>query len=140
MMHARLVGECDGPVAAFMQDLKQRSLLNETLVIWDGEFGRMPTVELPRSLLNTSTDKGRDHNYQGFRIWLAGGGIKGGQVYAATDAFRCQTTQNRVPVHDFRATILHLLGFDHEQFTFRHTGRDFRLTDVYGNVIHDVAY
>ena len=138
MIHGRLAGECDGPIAAFLQDLKQRGLLDETLVIWGGEFGRTPTVELPRPLLNTSTYKGRDHNHWGFSIWLAGGGIKGGQVYGATDEFGWKATQNRVHVHDLHATILHLLGFDHEQFTYRHAGRDFRLTDVHGNVIHDI--
>ena len=133
--HRKLAGECDQAIAALLTDLKQRGLLDETLVIWGGEFGRTPTVELN---LNGSEKMGRDHNPYGFSMWLAGGGIKGGTVYGATDEFGFAAVQNKVHVHDLHATILYLLGFDHENFTFRYAGRDFRLTDVGGNVIPDI--
>ena len=138
MLHGHLAGQCDGPIAAFLTDLKQRGLFDETLVVWGGEFGRTPTVELPRPLLNTSTYKGRDHNHWGFSMWLAGGGIKGGQTYGATDEFGWKAIEKRMHVHDLHATMLHLLGFDHERFTYRHAGRDFRLTDVHGYVVHEL--
>ena len=125
-------------MGALLKDLKQRSLLDETLVIWGGEFGRTPTVELPKPGANAGTTSGRDHNHHGFTMWLSGGGVKGGHVHGATDDFGFQAVKDRVHVHDLHATILHLLGFDHEQLTYRYAGRDFRLTDVHGKVVHDI--
>jgi len=132
--HRRLAGECDGPISALLTDLKQRGLIDETLVICGGEFGRTPAVELT----NGKPGGGRDHNHWGFTTCLAGGGIKGGMVYGATDEFGFRAVENPVHVHDLHATILHLLGFDHTRLTYRHAGRDFRLTDVRGNVVHDI--
>ncbi|MBI3466345.1 MAG: DUF1501 domain-containing protein [Planctomycetes bacterium] len=132
--HRRLAGECDGPIAALLADLKQRGLLDETLVICGGEFGRTPAVELT----NGKPGGGRDHNHWGFSVWLAGGGIRGGMTYGATDEFGFRAVENPVHVHDLHATILHLLGFDHTRLTYRHAGRDFRLTDVRGNVVHEI--
>jgi hypothetical protein len=128
----RLCGDWDGPIAAFLEDLKQRGMFDSTLVLWGGEFGRTPTAELPA--LN-----GRDHNHYGFSVWLAGGGVKGGQVYGSTDEFGFAATEKKVPVHDLHATMLHLLGFDHERLTYRYAGRDFRLTDVSGRVIPELV-
>jgi arylsulfatase A-like enzyme len=119
-------------------DLKQRGLLDETLVIWGGEFGRTPTVELPTIVLNSGLSKGRDHNHYGFSMWLAGGGVKGGYVHGATDEFGFKAVENKVHVHDLHATILHLMGFDHEKFTYHYAGRDFRLTDVSGRVVREL--
>ncbi len=136
--HRRLAGECDQAIAALLTDLKQRGLLDETLVVWGGEFGRTPTVELPTIALNSGRTQGRDHNHYGFSMWLAGGGVKGGYVHGATDEFGFKAVENKVHVHDLHATILHLLGFDHERFTFRHAGRDFRLTDVHGRVVREL--
>jgi hypothetical protein len=136
--HRRLAGECDQAIGALLKDLKQRGMLDSTLVIWGGEFGRTPTVELPTPGANAGKTNGRDHNHYGFSMWLAGGGVKGGQVYGATDEFGFQAVQNKVHVHDLHATILKLLGFDHERLTYRYAGRDFRLTDVYGKVINDL--
>jgi len=136
--HKRLAGECSQAIGALLRDLKQRGLLDDTLVIWGGEFGRTPTVELPKPGANAGTTSGRDHNHYGFTTWLAGGGVKGGYVHGATDEFGFQAVENRVHVHDLHATILHLLGFDHTQLTYRYAGRDFRLTDVHGNVVHDI--
>jgi len=133
--HRQLAAEIDQPIAALISDLKQRGMLDETLILWGGEFGRTPTVELGgdgNSLL------GRDHNHYGFSVWMAGGGIRGGTVYGATDEFGFQAIENRTSVHDLHATMLHLLGFDHERLTFRYAGRDFRLTDVHGHVIREV--
>jgi uncharacterized protein (DUF1501 family) len=112
-------------------------LLEETLVIWGGEFGRTPTVELTQdnSLKPTA---GRDHNNHGFTMWLAGGGVKGGMTLGATDDFGFRAVENRIHVHDLQATVLHLLGLDHERLVYRHSGRDFRLTDVHGNVVKEV--
>ena len=110
-------------------------MLDDTLVIWGGEFGRTPTVELPTPGSNQGKMNGRDHNHYGFTIWLAGGGVKGGHVHGATDEFGFQAVEDKVHVHDLHATILHLLGFDHETFTYRYAGRDFRLTDVHGKVV-----
>ena len=128
-------GKTDQASAALVADLKQRGLLNETLVIWGGEFGRTPMVEnnpaLGRSL-------GRDHHPQAYSMWLAGGGIKPGLTYGATDELGFHITENPVHVHDLQATILHLLGLDHERLTFHQAGRDFRLTDVHGNVVQDI--
>jgi hypothetical protein len=129
--HRDLAAGWDGPIAAFMADLKQRGLFDSTLILWGGEFGRTPVAELPA--LN-----GRDHNHYGFSCWLAGGGVKGGQAYGATDEFGFAAAEKPVPVHDLHATMLHLLGFDHTRLTYRYAGRDFRLTDVHGQVVHDL--
>ncbi len=137
--HRRLAGECSQAIGALLRDLKQRGLLDQTLVVWGGEFGRTPTVELPKPGANAGTTSGRDHNHYGFTMWLAGGGVRGGHVHGATDEFGFQAVENRVHVHDLHATILHLLGFDHKQLTYRYAGRDFRLTDVHGNVVHDIV-
>ena len=124
--HSRLCAQSDLPVAGLLRDLKSRGLLDDTLVVWGGEFGRMPMSE--------GTD-GRDHNPHGFAMWLAGGGVKGGTVIGATDDVGLRAAVDRTHVHDVHATMLHLLGFDHERLTFRHSGRDERLTDVAGRVI-----
>jgi len=134
--HRRLAEQCDQAIGALLKDLKQRGLLEETLVIWGGEFGRTPTVELPQPGANAGKINGRDHNHYGFTMWMAGGGVKGGQVYGATDEFGFQAVENKVHVHDLHATMLHLLGFDHTRLTYRYAGRDFRLTDVHGEVVH----
>jgi len=132
--HRQLAAECDGPIAALLTDLKQRGLLEETLVLCGGEFGRTPAVEL----VNGQPGGGRDHNHWGFTVWLAGGGIKGGVVYGATDEFGYRAVENPVHVHDLHATILHLMGFDHTKLTYRYAGRDFRLTDVHGRVVGEI--
>lgn len=136
--HRRLAGECDGPIAALLKDLKQRGMLDSTLVVWGGEFGRTPTVELAAFGSNFNGAGGRDHNSYGFSMWLAGGGVKPGFVYGATDEFGFRSEENRVHVHDLHATLLHLLGFDHETFTYRYAGRDFRLTDVHGDIVRAI--
>ncbi|MBM3727315.1 MAG: DUF1501 domain-containing protein [Acidobacteria bacterium] len=136
--HAKNAGECDQPIAALLADLKQRGLFNDTLVIWGGEFGRTPTVELAAFGSNLNGDKGRDHNSYGFTMWLAGGGVRGGHIHGATDEFGFRAVEQTVHVHDLHATLLHLLGFDHEKFTYRHAGRDFRLTDVHGRVVREL--
>lgn len=136
--HRRLAKQCDQPIAALLKDLKQRGLLNDTLVIWGGEFGRTPVVELPTPGSNAGKVNGRDHNHWGFSMWLAGGGVKAGTIVGATDEFGFQSVENKVHVHDLHATLLHLLGFDHERFTYRYAGRDFRLTDVHGKVVKDI--
>jgi uncharacterized protein (DUF1501 family) len=136
--HRRLAGQCDQGIAAFLLDLKQSGLLEDTLVLCTGEFGRTPTVELPTAGANAGKINGRDHNHYGFTAWLAGGGIKGGTSYGATDEFGFQAVENRVHVHDLHATMLQLLGFNHEQFTYRYAGRDFRLTDVHGHIVQDI--
>jgi hypothetical protein len=133
--HRKLAGELDTPIAALLTDLKQRGMLDETLVVWGGEFGRTPTVELNG---NGTSKLGRDHNHYGFSVWLAGGGIKGGTTYGATDEFGFQAAENPTSIHDLHATILHTLGFDHERLTYRYAGRDFRLTDVHGRVIQEI--
>jgi hypothetical protein len=125
----QLCQDIDRPIASLLMDLKRRGLLEETLVVWGGEFGRTPTTE---------SGDGRDHNHWGFTMWLAGGGVKGGYAHGATDEFGFRAVENRVHVHDLHATILHLLGIDHEKLTFRFSGRDYRLTDVYGNVVREV--
>jgi hypothetical protein len=136
--HRRLARDCDQGIAALLKDLKQRGMLDSTLVIWGGEFGRTPTVELPTPGANAGKVNGRDHNHWGFTTWLAGGGVKGGIAYGATDEFGFQAVENKVHVHDLQATLLHLLGFDHEKLTYRYAGRDFRLTDVHGSVVKDI--
>src|SRR5688572_22668765 len=128
--------DIDGPIAALMTDLKQRGLFDDTLILWGGEFGRTPTVELGDK---GKSKLGRDHNHYGFSVWLAGGGVKGGTVYGATDEFGFKAIENRASVHDLHATMLHLLGFDHERLTYRHAGRDFRLTDVSGEVVRQIV-
>ena len=124
--HSKLCAQSDLPVAGLLRDLKSRGLLDSTLVVWGGEFGRMPMNE---------AGTGRDHNPHGFCMWMAGGGIKGGTVIGATDAVGLRALEDKTHVHDVHATILHLLGFDHTRLTYQHNGRDDRLTDVYGDVI-----
>jgi len=136
--HRRLAKECDQAIGALLKDLKQRGLLDETLVICGGEFGRTPTVELPKAGSNAGKINGRDHNHYGFTTWLAGGGVKGGYVHGATDEFGFKAVEKPVHVHDLHATILRLMGFDHEKFTYRYAGRDFRLTDVHGHVVQEL--
>jgi hypothetical protein len=136
--HRRLAGESDQPIGALLKDLKQRGMLEDTLVIWGGEFGRTPVVELPQPGSNAGKVNGRDHNHHGFTMWMAGGGVKGGTVFGATDEFGFKAVEKPVHVHDLHATILALLGFDHERLTYRHAGRDFRLTDVHGKVVRDL--
>jgi hypothetical protein len=119
----------DKPIAGLLADLKARGLLEDTLVLWGGEFGRTPTAE---------GDNGREHHPFGFTMWMAGGGVKGGVTYGATDEFGWHSIENRVHVHDLHATILHLMGMDHTKLTYRYGGRDYRLTDVHGNVVHDI--
>ena len=135
--HRTLAGQCDQPIAALLTDLKQRGMLDETLVIWGGEFGRTPVVELT-SFGSNEGENGRDHNSYGFSMWLAGGGVKPGHIHGATDEFGFRAQQDKMHIHDLHATLLHLLGFDHERFTFRYAGRDFRLTDVHGRVAHEL--
>ncbi len=136
--HRRLAKEIDQPISALITDLKRLGLFDSTLIIWGGEFGRTPVVELPQPGSNAGKVNGRDHNHWGFTVWLAGGGVKGGTVVGATDEFGFKAVENKVHVHDLHATILHLLGFDHEKFTYRYAGRDFRLTDVHGRVVKEV--
>src|SRR3989442_911295 len=127
--HEKMCGHVDKPIAALLKDLKDRGLLESTLVVWASEFGRTPMSQ---------GGKGRDHNPYGYTMWLAGGGVKGGQAIGATDEFGLNAVSERVSVHDFHATILHLLGLDHEKLTYLHSGRDERLTDVAGRVIEKV--
>jgi len=134
--HQKLGEQADGPIAALIMDLEQRGLLDETLIVCGGEFGRTPAVEIPIGASAPPT--GRDHNHHGFTVWMAGGGVRGGLAYGSTDAFGYQAVENRVHVHDLHATMLHLMGFDHEQLTYRHAGRDFRLTDVHGTVLEEL--
>ncbi|RCS53000.1 DUF1501 domain-containing protein [Bremerella cremea] len=136
--HRRLAGQCDKAISALITDLKRLGLFEETLILWGGEFGRTPTVELPKPGSNAGKVNGRDHNHYGFTCWLAGGGIKGGQVYGSTDETGFKAEENPVPVHDLHATMLHALGFDHKKLTYRYAGRDYRLTDVHGNVVHEL--
>jgi hypothetical protein len=136
--HRRLAKQCDQAIGALIKDLKQRGMLDETLIIWGGEFGRTPSVELPKKGSNAGKINGRDHNHYGFTTWLAGGGVKGGYVHGATDEFGFAAVENKVHVHDLHATILRLLGFDHEKFTYRYAGRDFRLTDVHGRIVPEL--
>ena len=131
--HETNAQQVDRPIAGLLKDLKGRGLLEDTLVIWGGEFGRTPTIQG-----NYGKRAGRDHNPTGFTIWLAGGGVKGGIRYGATDDYGYHALQDKVHLHDLHATILHLLGLDHEQLTYRYAGREFRLTDVHGNVVQDI--
>lgn len=125
--HEKNAREVDKPIAGLLKDLKSRGLLEDTLVWWGGEFGRTPTVE---------GSNGRDHNPEGFTMWMAGGGVKPGLHYGSTDDYGYYAAEDKVHIHDLHATILHLLGLDHEKLTYRYAGRDFRLTDVEGNVVH----
>ncbi len=127
--HTKNAAEVDKPIAGFLQDLKDRDLLRDTLVLWGGEFGRTPTSQ---------GTNGRDHNPHGFTMWMAGGGVKSGMAYGATDDFGYYAVENKMHVHDLHATILHLLGLDHERLTFRYAGRDFRLTDIAGKVAEGI--
>jgi hypothetical protein len=133
--HRKLALETDQPIAALLADLKQRGMLDDTLVVWGGEFGRTPTIDLDA---DQAKPNGRDHDHHGFTVWLAGGGVKSGHVHGATDDFGFAAVEKSVHVHDLHATILHLLGFDHERLTYRYAGRDFRLTDVHGNVVKEI--
>ena len=135
--HRRLAGECDRAIGALLDDLVGLGMIDQTLVVWGGEFGRTPTVELPMAGSGVSQPTGRDHNHHGFTMWLAGGGVKGGSVYGATDELGFKAVDKPVHVHDFQATLLHLLGMDHTKLSYRWSGRDFRLTDVHGVVKHD---
>lgn len=126
----------DLPTAGLLKDLKQRGLLEETLVVWAGEFGRTPMGEVRRG--SAAGKEGRDHHPNAFSLWMAGGGVKGGYVHGRTDDFAYNIVENPVHVHDLQATILHLLGIDHERLTYRHAGRDYRLTDVAGKVVHGI--
>jgi hypothetical protein len=131
-LKARLTSNCqatDKPIAALIKDLKQRDMLHETLILWSGEFGRTPAAR---------RDDGRDHNSTGFTVWMCGGGIKGGMRYGSTDDFGIAAVEDKMHVHDLHATTLHLLGLDHTKLTYRYAGRDFRLTDVYGRVAHEI--
>jgi hypothetical protein len=130
-----LAKQSDQAIAALLTDLKQRGLLKDTLVLWGGEFGRTPTAQAGA---DTGKGSGRDHNSTGFCAWMAGGGVRPGYVHGGTDELGFAAVKDKVHVHDLHATILRLLGFDHEKFTFRYSGRDFRLTDVYGNVIKEL--
>jgi arylsulfatase A-like enzyme len=121
--------EVDKPITGLIKDLKRRGMLDETLVVWHTEFGRMPISQ---------RGVGRDHNPNAFSVWMAGAGIPGGQVIGQSDDFGYRVVQQPISVHDFHATILHLMGLDHERLTYRHLGRDFRLTDVAGRVVKDV--
>ena len=129
--HRKLAGEWDQPLAAFLTDLRERGLLDSTLVLWGGEFGRTPVAEYPKL-------DGRDHNHYGFTCWLAGGGARGGYIHGATDEFGFRTIEKPVPVHDLHATMLHLLGMNHERLTYRFAGLDMRLTGVEGHVVKEL--
>jgi uncharacterized protein (DUF1501 family) len=129
--HGGFALETDIPVAGLLHDLETRGLLDSTLVIWGGEFGRLPVSQ-------KGPNPGRDHNPHAFTVWLAGGGVKGGTLHGATDEIGHKAAVDRVSVHDLHATILHLMGLDHKKLTYRYNGRDFRLTDVHGNVVTKV--
>ena len=134
-IHRKLAAQSDGPIAALLQDLKERGLLKDTLVIVGGEFGRTPVVEISGLV---KVQNGRDHNSHGFSMLLAGGGVKGGMVHGATDDFGFKAVEKPVHIHDLHATALHLLGLDHTKLTYSYSGRNFRLTDVAGEVVHDI--
>jgi uncharacterized protein (DUF1501 family) len=127
--HAANAAVVDQPITALLTDLKARGLLDSTLIVWAGEFGRTPFAQ---------GGDGRDHNPQGFTIWLAGGGVRGGMIYGATDEYGYRAVENVVTIPDLHATILHQLGLDHERLTFRHGGRNLRLTDVHGRVLREI--
>jgi hypothetical protein len=131
--HRRLCADSDRATAALINDLKSRGMLDDTLIVWGGEFGRTPYAQEAKN-----NKPGRDHHNTGFSMFLAGGGVKGGLMYGATDEHGMHAVENRVHVHDLHATILHLMGIDHEKLTYHYSGRDFRLTDVHGRVVHDI--
>jgi uncharacterized protein (DUF1501 family) len=135
LKHKRLAATADQPMAALLQDLKDRDLLKSTIVIIGGEFGRTPSVEVSGLV---DVQNGRDHNNHGFSLVVAGGGFKGGLAYGATDEFGFRAVDKPVHPHDLHATILHQMGLDHTKLTYRYSGRDFRLTDVAGSVVHDI--
>ena len=137
-LHRKTGKDSDQPFAALIKDLKSRGLLDQTLVVCGSEFGRTPVVEMGSGFMGGQTHNGRDHNPHGFTMWLAGGGVKPGMTYGSTDEFGWKAVDKPVHVHDLHATILYLLGIDHTKLTYRYSGRDFRLTDVAGNVIHDI--
>ncbi len=126
----------DKPISGLLKDLKARGLLDSTLVVWGGEFGRTPTAQTSGGRFDETT--GRDHNPFGFTMWLAGGGVQGGMRYGATDEYGYFAIENKVHMHDLHATVLHLLGIDHQRLTYRYSGRDMRLTDVHGEIVHDI--
>jgi uncharacterized protein (DUF1501 family) len=127
--HAKMAAQVDQPIAGLIKDLKSRGMLDETIVLWSGEFGRTPFSQ---------GSNGRDHNPFGFSVWMAGGGFKGGTIYGATDEFGYHAVENPATIYDMWATILHQLGMDHERITYRFGGRDLRLTDVHGSVLRDI--
>jgi uncharacterized protein (DUF1501 family) len=131
--HRKLCADADRATAALLTDLKNRGMLEDTLVIWGGEFGRTPYAQIDKS--KDLAKAGRDHHHTGFSMWLCGGGAGGGLTYGATDEFGMHAIENRVHVHDLHATVLHLMGIDHKRLTFRYSGRDYRLTDVHGRVV-----
>ena len=134
--HRKVAGECDQGLAALLTDLKDRGMLDSTLVLCTGEFGRTPSVEMGQN--GAGASQGRDHNHWGFSLWMAGGGVKGGTIHGATDDFGFKAVENPVSAHDLHATMLHLLGFDHTRLTYRYAGRDYRLTDLEGKVVRPV--
>ena len=127
--HGRNAAAVDKPIAGLLADLKSRDLLKDTLVIWGGEFGRAPYAQ---------GSDGRDHNAKGYSLWMAGGGVRGGLAYGRTDDYGYEAVEDKVHVHDWHATVLHLLGLDHQKLTYRYAGRDMRLTDVKGNVVKGI--
>lgn len=131
-----LARDSDQPIGALLHDLEERGMLEDTLVIWGGEMGRTSTIQLTGQ--KDPEKWGRDHHVDGFTVWMAGGGVKGGMTYGETDDFALSVASDPVHVHDLHATILHLLGFDHERLTYRYSGRDFRLTDIHGSVVKDI--
>jgi hypothetical protein len=136
--HRKNAKDSDQPFAAVIKDLKTRGLLNDTLVVCGSEFGRTPVMEVGGGNADGRVQNGRDHNPFGFTMWLAGGGVKGGTIHGATDEFGFKAVEKPTHVHDLHATILYLMGIDHTKLTYRYSGRDFRLTDVHGSVIHDI--
>jgi len=136
LTHRTLAADADPAIAALLQDLKASGMLDETLVMIGGEFGRTPAVEVSGKV---KVQNGRDHNHHGYSFLLAGGGVRGGTTYGATDEFGFKAVENPVHTHDLHATVLHLMGLDHTRLTYRYSGRDFRLTDVAGNVVKDIV-
>ncbi len=137
-MHRKTGHDSDQPFAALIKDLKSRGLYDETIIVAGSEFGRTPVVEVGSGFMGGQTHNGRDHNPHGFTMWIAGGGFKRGFTYGATDDFGWKAIENPVHVHDIHATILYQLGIDHQKLTYHYSGRDYRLTDLYGNVVHDL--
>jgi uncharacterized protein (DUF1501 family) len=138
LSYRKLAKDSDQPFAAVVKDLKQRGLLDDTLVICGTEFGRTPAIQTSNETVGSGVVNGRDHNVGGFSVWMAGGGIKRGITYGATDDFGFLAVDKKMHVHDLHATILYLLGIDHTKLTYRYSGRDFRLTDTAGQVVHDI--